>query len=329
MRRSDSSSAARASGDCSRRPCSRSSAAIVCRLFFTRWWISRIVASFDSSSRSRRRRSVTSRSSTSTPTISSPLEQRDRLHQHRRVALLDLLGDGQPGAASRRRPRPGRSPSPRGAAPTCTSGCPCGAASSPRSGSRTAPAGRGRATITPSPTRGASSNSSSSWRNGKVPSAIMRGEAVEHREVVVLELTEPAAERRARLACDHRDHRVAGAHRDALHVRPLGRRRAAARRPRRSRRSRNAAADERARDLVDHRSHEVHRVDGLAGRGPDLGEDHRTGDPAPPRPARAAGGRRSRGRRAAATTPRAAARAAAPRPRARSSCGPARRTWSR
>ena len=51
----------------SRRPCSRSSDEIVCRLFFTRWWISRIVASFDSSSRSRRRSSETSRSSTTAP----------------------------------------------------------------------------------------------------------------------------------------------------------------------------------------------------------------------------------------------------------------------
>ena len=41
----------------SRRACSRSSAATVCRLFFTRWWISRIVASLVSSSRSRRRSS--------------------------------------------------------------------------------------------------------------------------------------------------------------------------------------------------------------------------------------------------------------------------------
>ena len=57
----------RASGDCSRRPCSRSSAAMVCRLFFTRWWISRMVASLEISIRSRRRRSVTSRSSTHTP----------------------------------------------------------------------------------------------------------------------------------------------------------------------------------------------------------------------------------------------------------------------
>ena len=71
MRRSDSSIAACASGDCKRRPCNRNSAAIVCRLFLTRWWISRIVASFDMSNRSRRRRSVASRRSTSTPTTSS------------------------------------------------------------------------------------------------------------------------------------------------------------------------------------------------------------------------------------------------------------------
>ena len=162
IRRSDSSSAACASGDCSRRPWSRSSAAIVWRLFFTRWWISRIVASFDSSIRSRRRRSVTSRSSTSTPTISSPSSSGIACTQHRRVAALDLLGDREPGADARRRPRPGRSRSRRGAAPTCTSGCRGGAASSPRSGWRSARAGRRRATITPSPTRGASSNSTSS-----------------------------------------------------------------------------------------------------------------------------------------------------------------------
>ena len=53
-----------------RRACRRSSAATVCRLFFTRWWISRIVASLDSSAWSRRRRSVTSRTSTSAPAAS-------------------------------------------------------------------------------------------------------------------------------------------------------------------------------------------------------------------------------------------------------------------
>ena len=45
MRRTDSLSASRASSEVSRRDCSRSSEATVCRLFFTRWWISRIVAS--------------------------------------------------------------------------------------------------------------------------------------------------------------------------------------------------------------------------------------------------------------------------------------------
>ena len=52
-RRTDSSSAVRAAGDSTRRACSRSSAATVCRLFFTRWWISRMVASLLSSCRSR------------------------------------------------------------------------------------------------------------------------------------------------------------------------------------------------------------------------------------------------------------------------------------
>ena len=66
-RRTASSSASRASGTSMRRPCSRSNAATVCRLFFTRWWISRMVASFETSSRSRTRSSVTSRSSTIEP----------------------------------------------------------------------------------------------------------------------------------------------------------------------------------------------------------------------------------------------------------------------
>ena len=64
-RRTASSRASRASGLSMRRACSRSSAATVCRLFFTRWWISRIVASLLSSARSRRRISVASRTSTS------------------------------------------------------------------------------------------------------------------------------------------------------------------------------------------------------------------------------------------------------------------------
>ena len=71
-RRTASSSASRASGLSMRRACSRSSAATVCRLFFTRWWISRIVASLLSSARSRRRISVASRTSTSEPTWRPP-----------------------------------------------------------------------------------------------------------------------------------------------------------------------------------------------------------------------------------------------------------------
>ena len=59
-----------------RRAWSRSSEAIVWRLFFTRWWISRIVASFDTSIRSRRRRSVTSRIIT-IPPADSGCPQRD------------------------------------------------------------------------------------------------------------------------------------------------------------------------------------------------------------------------------------------------------------
>ncbi len=66
-RRTASSSAARPASESIRRDCSRSSAATVCRLFFTRWWISRMVASLVINSRSRRRSSVTSRQSTREP----------------------------------------------------------------------------------------------------------------------------------------------------------------------------------------------------------------------------------------------------------------------
>ena len=50
-----------------RRAWMRSSDAIVCRLFFTRWWTSRMVASLTLSSCSRRRASVRSSTSTSAP----------------------------------------------------------------------------------------------------------------------------------------------------------------------------------------------------------------------------------------------------------------------
>ena len=60
----------RASSECERRAWIRSSDATVCRLFFTRWWISRIVASLVSNSCSWCRSSVTSRHSTMAPTRS-------------------------------------------------------------------------------------------------------------------------------------------------------------------------------------------------------------------------------------------------------------------
>ena len=68
-RRTDSISASRPSALTVRRACRRSSAATVCRLFFTRWWISRMVASLDIRARSRRLTSVTSRISTAAPAL--------------------------------------------------------------------------------------------------------------------------------------------------------------------------------------------------------------------------------------------------------------------
>ena len=72
IRRTDSPRAARASSPERRRAWSRSSDEMVCRLFFTRWWISRMVASLDTSWRSRRRNSVTSRTRTMAPVAVPP-----------------------------------------------------------------------------------------------------------------------------------------------------------------------------------------------------------------------------------------------------------------
>ena len=157
MRRTDSATAALASSaTCSRRPCSRSSDEIVCRLFFTRWWISRIVASFDSSSRSRWRSSVTSRSSSTPPVTSPPAEDRDAARQQGDVGgLVELLDDGlaaleglPDGRVVEARARPGACPTALALMPTrCER----------RHGVRRGVAARGRrrrATITPSPTAG-------------------------------------------------------------------------------------------------------------------------------------------------------------------------------
>ena len=66
-RRSASKRATRPPPGGSRRACRRSRAEIVCRLFLTRWCTSRMAASLDRRSRSRRRTSVTSRMRTRQP----------------------------------------------------------------------------------------------------------------------------------------------------------------------------------------------------------------------------------------------------------------------
>ena len=174
MRRTDSSMACLASGLSSRRPCSRSSDEIVCRLFFTRWWISRIVASLDSSSRSRRRSSEMSRSSTTAP-LAAP---RSSSGMHRISTTTSLPRDsssvtGEPVANavrttfSSRPSSPSRRPSAVGVnAERCSVDTAFGEAYSTRPDESS--------TITPSPTRGASLVSASSVSNGKSPSEIMR-----------------------------------------------------------------------------------------------------------------------------------------------------------
>ena len=82
-RRIASSIADFASVDDARRDCRRSSADTVCRLFFTRWCISRMSASRLSSSRSRRRISDTSR-----PRMTAPVRLPSRMSGIDRRAML-------------------------------------------------------------------------------------------------------------------------------------------------------------------------------------------------------------------------------------------------
>ncbi len=104
-------------------------------------------------------------------------------------------------------------------------------------GTREADAQVASSTITPSPTRGASSNSTSSSRNGNVPSADHAREPLEQPEVVVLQLADAPAERQPSLAGEHRDDCVAQANRDALDVGAFPTTREAVRHPRGSPRS--------------------------------------------------------------------------------------------
>ncbi len=174
MRRTDSSTAALASGDDSRRPCSRSSDEMVCRLFFTRWWISRMVASFDSSSRSRRRSSEMSRSSTTAP-VTPPCSS-SGMHRISTVTWGPRSISSVSGRAVAKAVRtavscspisPSRMPSVLAWTPTR---CSAEMALGDEYSTRPDPSSR----ITPSPTRGASSLSPSSLRNGNSPEAIMR-----------------------------------------------------------------------------------------------------------------------------------------------------------
>ena len=222
MRRTDSSMATLASGELNRRPCRRSSDEIVCRLFFTRWWISRIVASFDSSSRSRRRSSETSRGEHDRAGHRAVVDQRDAADEHGHVGLpLELLGD-------RRRDRERRLARGCRRGPSSPKRSPSALAWTPMRWSADTPLGDVYSTrpdasrrITPSPTRGASSVSASSRVEREVAGRDHAGEAVEDVDVGALELAGLAAERRRRLPGEHPDHLAPAAHRDAQHPHPL------------------------------------------------------------------------------------------------------------
>ena len=189
MRRTDSSTAALASGDDSRRPCRRSSDEMVCRLFFTRWWISRMVASFDSSRRSRRRSSEMSRSSTTRAGDAAVLEQRDAAHQHGdlRAPARSPRCRAAPWRTRCARPSPA-GPARRGACPRCWRARRRGAAPRWRSARRTRPGAEPSSRITPSPTRGASSLEALLAGERELARRDHPGEAVEHLDVGALEL---------------------------------------------------------------------------------------------------------------------------------------------
>ena len=174
MRRTDSSMAALASGVSSRRPCSRSSDEIVCRLFFTRWWISRMVASFDSSSRSRRRSSEMSRSSTTAP-VTAPWSSSGMP----RISTVMSMPRGSSSVTGSPRAKAVRTTD--SSRPSSENRSPSALACTPRRCSADTALGEvystrpeASSTMTPSPTRGASSVSTSSASNGKSPVAIMR-----------------------------------------------------------------------------------------------------------------------------------------------------------
>ena len=161
----------------SRRPCSRSSDEIVCRLFFTRWWISRMVASFDSSSRSRRRSSEMSRSSTTAPVTvarrSSSGMQRSTTVTSGPRSTSSVTGTGpcERGArsgASSRPSSPRRMPSVLACTPTR-----CSADTRVRRRVLDPPLAR-RAAITPSPTAGHVVGLGVLGGNGNSPAAIIR-----------------------------------------------------------------------------------------------------------------------------------------------------------
>jgi len=187
-----------ASADASRRPCRRSSDEIVCRLFFTRWWISRIVASLDRSRRSRRRSSEMSRSSTTAP-VTSSLSIRGR-HRTSTVTSGPARSPRWPGGGSRTPCAPGP-PGGRGrrsACLRCWRGCRSGAGPTPRSVTCRPPHRRVEEDHAVADA-GASSVGPASARTEEA-GGDHSGEPVEHLDVGALELTGLAADRRRRLA---------------------------------------------------------------------------------------------------------------------------------
>ena len=173
IRRTDSDTAALASGFSSRRACSRSSDEIVCRLFFTRWWISRIVASLLISSRSRLRRSVTSRTSSTPPAISPPA----RIGRQRHSRATSDAGSNSSTIGMRcsyaLRTMSSWKPSSASVMPTALAWMPTRCSAELAFGDRYVTRPAASRLITPSPTRGAAVESAPRAGYGNEPSAII------------------------------------------------------------------------------------------------------------------------------------------------------------
>ncbi len=216
-----------ASGEVVRRACRRSSAATVCRLFLTRWWISRIVASLVTSSRSRLRRSVTSRQVTNQPArCGRPAAAAGRAGASRPPGLeLGLADAAAPTAGARAPARPARgAPATRTARTRRSSPSRSPIPAEPPEGAHRIGAGERDDAVgvhpqrEPSPTRGVSHGTGLSPAIGNSPRGQHVHEDLGGLEVRVLQRARRADAHSVGVQLDDRDDPLAADDRDGMHI---------------------------------------------------------------------------------------------------------------